>query len=469
MKKELVLPSDEQIEILIICSMLVRKSAFEEGLIELEVDDFLNLTNRAIFRALKVLGEKNLEVTIENIIENLDEREERLVNEEVLNQYIHTIRCGHNFRNEIPYLKELTALRRMLYASQDLMYQCTEAGSDPYELACDFMKKISMFMGNKKCPVLTGKEVMDKFHEGKSIEQHAEWKVQRRKEGKNPFIGISSGYFKLDKMLGYFRPGKVYYIGARTSMGKTTFILNLIFNMVRNPINARIGFFTLEMTNQQIMEKIACMMAGINYEKYDDGELNDEELARFCEACKIARKNMLFLSDPNTINIQQIRLEALKMVHQNKIDILYIDYLTRVKPVGKHFNKHLEVDELSKALQSLAKEINIPIIILAQLNRAAANGEPPGLNSFRESGSIEEDADVCLLLHRPEYYDKKTKPGLLEVIVAKNRIRGKTGTVEYSWRPGGIYHEEVDLSEQMKNLMEETQNEPFKHFLPDGH
>ena len=152
------------------------------------------------------------------------------------------------------------------------------------------------------------------------------------------------------------------------------------------------------------------------------------------------------------------RAKRLKTNH--KIDILFIDYLTLVKG-NQHFtNKHLMVDDVSKGLQALAKSLNIPIVCLAQLNRSAAESGRPTLSHFRESGSIEEDADACLLLHRPEYYQPTEKPGLVEVIVAKNRIMGTIKTIHFSCdaKVSDKYHECEEIQTAIKKA------EAFKEF-----
>lgn len=186
------------------------------------------------------------------------------------------------------------------------------------------------------------------------------------------YDGVTSGYDILDKTFGFFRKAALYYIGARTSMGKTTFMLNLIANQMAKRIP--IGVFSLEMPSEQIVPKIMCIFSEVNYRMYEDVELYEEKIARLCETRKMFKDQPLYISAPSSITINQLCVEAQRMVDHHGVKIIYIDYLTRIRSSGKFTSKHLEIDAISKALQSLARQLDVPIICLAQLNRASSNG-----------------------------------------------------------------------------------------------
>lgn len=256
---------------------------------------------------------------------------------------------------------------------------------------------------------------------------------------------VSTGYEKLDKLFGGFMNGALIYIGARTSMGKTAFMINLILNCMKS--GAKCGFLSLEMPSPMVTLKILCADARVDVRKVSKGTLNSEEVARL-HACANRPSYANAIIDEGSFNITELKSHLRYMKKKYGIQIAFIDYLTRVKPATSNGNKHHETDQISKGLQDIAQELKIPVVCLAQLNRGLTSRENkrPMLSDFRESGSIEEDADVCMMLHRPAYYNPLDKPGILEVFVAKNRLFGEVAKVEFAW-DAGRYEENSDIEE----------------------
>ncbi len=254
-------------------------------------------------------------------------------------------------------------------------------------------------------------------------------------------------------------------------MGKTTFILNLMKNMSLYQKKTKIGFFSLEMPATTIFTKLLCLFCDIKFSKFEDGLCTSEEKDRVINQIQKMKDLPLYLDDPSGIKLSQLRSRAKRMLYNFGIEILFIDYLTLIRSDEKFNNKHLEVDAISKGLQTLAKELNIPIVVLAQLNRASVKKEKPfpSLADFRESGSIEEDADGCILLHRPEYYDPNNQPGIIKVYVAKNRLRGKVCIHDFHCNSHSeVYHELNSVEEDLHKInsfMDSTKtNEKPKYY-----
>jgi replicative DNA helicase len=248
---------------------------------------------------------------------------------------------------------------------------------------------------------------------------------------------ISSGFPALDKLIGGFREGTLIYLGARTSQGKTTMLMNFIVNALRAAHN--VAFFSLEMSPQVIVKKLHCTDAGVNYRLWDQDNLSrrDLELLQKTEDSHIFGRLRI---GSDSMKISFLKSELRRLIYQYKIEIAFVDYLTLVKPDKTCPTRHHEVDSLSKGLQEISKELKIPIIVAAQFNRRSVTNQDkrPSLADFRESGSIEEDADVCLLLHRPEVYLSTDRPGVTELYVAKNRLYGDLGMIDFEYSNGKL-------------------------------
>jgi len=303
-------------------------------------------------------------------------------------------------------------------------------------------------------------DILENFKNGKSFDENLLDRIENVKNGGSPYTGVRSYYKKLDEMIGSFQDGCLHYIGARTSMGKTTFMMSIILNIMRNEPKTPIAFMSFELPVEKIVEKFICMKAGVEYDAYANVNFKNDELGRIRESMKMLRGDVIIEGQRLTIN--ELSSRARRMVKNDKVKILFIDYLTCIKP-QQHLNtKHNEVDEISKGLQALAKELNIPIVCLAQLNRGLTmrKDKTPCLADFRESGSIEEDADVCMLLHRPSRYDPAASNNT-HLIVAKNRLLGKIGKIEYEWdssRPGS--YKELESIERVLEAYVQERMEP---------
>jgi len=326
----------------------------------------------------------------------------------------------------------------LIMESQRLVNQVVKTDCVSNDLISDHMKNLYLIQGNSLSDDSeTGRQIKDDFSESRSFDENIDWMRQRRKNNLPTFEGVPSGYPILDYTLGYFKKSCLYYIGARTSMGKTTFMLNLVANHMRDGLS--VGMFSLEMARDKIFGKLVCVYTGVSYRRFEDGDINDLQSENLKISAEYFASKELHIHAPDSISMDQLMVAAQRMVDHHKVKIIYIDYLTRIKPSGKFSSKHLEVDYISKSLQTLARRLEIPIVCLAQLNRDTESnkGAVPTLSCFRESGSIEEDCDAAILLHRPSYYDPSLKGSdgtadkRVQVIVAKNRIRGTVKPIRF--------------------------------------
>lgn len=334
-----------------------------------------------------------------------------------------------SYEEYLERLKTVSFKRNAVGYLQDAISDFCKEDSD-YEVCVDELqnKLISQY-ARKNEKIMTSQDIDADFQEGICYEKYLLDMVEKVKMGGTVIKGIPTNYSRLDETIGGFQNGSLTYVGARSHMGKTTFLLNLLAQM--GP-QVKAGVMTLEMPIKALYENFVSLLAVQNHADASSGKLTDAQVRSLIHASRVARNYETCWEQYGEASINWICVRAKKLLMVKNIQILFIDYLTCISGGKTYSNKHAEVTDISKRLQGLSKELNIPIVCLAQLNRESAKrGERPQLTDFRESGSIEQDADTCLLLHRPAYYDKYHKPGIMEVHVAKNRLMKHRRTIDF--------------------------------------
>ncbi len=425
-------PQDLKTEVFCLAAILNSLDAANEAFASLDDSDFSDADHKRFFSLMKTTYTEDTGCNLYTILHKMDKQEGNFTRDYLL--YIDTSAwSGMPYEEYFASLHNTTGLRKSCYAAHELLLKVSKPNANYEEVMAEHQSKLLNTMGiNSSC--ISAKDVFFNFRNNMSYLDYSLWRRNQYLQGLPTYQGVKSGYPQLDETLGSFQNGALYYFGARTSMGKTTSILNIINNMMQN---YKIGMFSLEMDTPMIVDKLICLHCDLKYSDVSVGKFTDEEFQRMKSTESTFVKDCLFFEDERGMTISKLAARATRMKKTHDIDVLFIDYLTLVRADGKHPNKHMQVDEISKGLQALAKTIEMPIICLAQLNRDAIgkNGERPTLAHFRESGSIEEDADGCILLHRPDYYDKTDKPGIIEFIVAKNRIMGTVRKINYECKP----------------------------------
>jgi replicative DNA helicase len=252
---------------------------------------------------------------------------------------------------------------------------------------------------------------------------------------------VPTGFDELDEMLSGLQRGEMIILAARPSMGKTAFALNMAENMAA--ASNGVAFFSLEMGKQQLVQRILCAKGGVDGQKLRKNMLSREEWRRIMGACEGLKNSPIFIDDTPGLTLLQMRSKARRMKEKHGIGAVVIDYLQLMSSGTRVESRQVEVSEISRGVKAMARELDVPVVCLSQLNRQAEGreGHRPRMSDLRESGSIEQDADVVMMLHREAYYHKSDanwveanplKANVAEVIVAKQR-NGPTGTVELLW------------------------------------
>jgi len=435
------MPNDFTIERIVLLGMLNEVDSVNEAIDSLSEKDFYFDENKILFNSMIDLAKQNKEISLFSLLTYLQERElfKSENRHKIVSDFMSESPSHEEFHDCIAPLKALSNKRELILLAQKMTHEIDKCKGSPDDLLIEYQKEICLIgQENKRKEIKSNKSLYENFMDGLSLTDYYKAFQEKIEKGLPVSESVSTGYKALDAMLGGFAKGSLTYIGARTSMGKTSFILNLMLKQLfcENPKN--ILFFSLEMPATTLFKKFACAKAGIHYDMLDFGKCSKEELSQFMYYSKLLSEKNLIYEDQTSLKISQVKARARRLHASNKIDIIYIDYITKIKPDSKHANNHLNIDEVSKGLQDLALELNIPVVSLAQLNRGVESRQDkePLMSDFRECGSIEEDADNILLLFRPSYYDKNNYPGLLEVDVAKNRIMGNLGKVNFAFMNG---------------------------------
>ncbi|MBO4839020.1 MAG: replicative DNA helicase [Lachnospiraceae bacterium] len=275
---------------------------------------------------------------------------------------------------------------------------------------------------------------------------------------RNPITGLATGFKDLDEMLTGLHPSELILIGARPSMGKTALVLNILQNVVFRQDQCAV-LFSLEMAKEMIMNRLLSMEGHVDAQRLRSGELNDEDWDKLFEAAETISRSKLIIDETSGITVSDLRSKCRKIKLERDLKLIVIDYLQLMSGSGRRSeNRQQEITEISRGLKALARELRVPVIALSQVSRAPdarKEDHRPLLSDLRESGSIEQDADVVMFIYRDEYYNKENskKKGITELIVAKQR-NGPVGTVELAWLPQNLRFANISKEMRMRRERE---------------
>lgn len=329
-----------------------------------------------------------------------------------------------NIKSYANIVRENAIKRELINAGQKIIQQAREADGDvDINLVLDNAEKdileIAKTANNTDRIVEPAEYIIKAFTEIES-------RYNSNKDGK--LFGLDTGFSELNRMTGGLQKSDLIILGARPSMGKTAFVLNILANLARK--NIPVAIFSLEMSAEQLTNRLFSLYGLINSNSIRLGKLDGNDLERLTLTASILSEKPLYIDDTAGLNISQLRTKARKLKREKDIQLLAIDYLQLMQGTSKK-DRQQEISEISRQLKLLARELNVTIIALSQLSRAveARQDKRPMLSDIRESGAIEQDADIVMFLYRDEYYNANTNDkGLTELIIAKHR-NGAIGTV----------------------------------------
>jgi replicative DNA helicase len=260
--------------------------------------------------------------------------------------------------------------------------------------------------------------------------------IDRRRADRHRVTGVPTGFRDLDSLMRGLQPEDLVVVAARTSMGKTSFILNIVEHAALVH-GRRCGVFSLEMGRKALGARLLASQAGIDHQRLTTGYIAESQWSKVSEAIVRLSDSGIYIDDSSTATVFDVRAKARGWKANGGLDLIAVDYLQLMTGTHRAENKNLEVAEITRALKAVARDLGVPVLLLSQLSREPdkRNGHRPQLSDLRDSGAIEQDADVVLMIHREEYYARtKENHGVADIIIAKHR-NGPVGTVRLAWIP----------------------------------
>ena len=434
-------PHDLEAEQAIIGSMLTDKDAVISSIEVLKPDDFYREDNKAIYEAILNLYNRAEPIDIITVKAELESmgKFDQVGGLEYLAELPEKVPTTANAIKYIKIVEEKSTLRRLIKTANEII----DLGYNPTEEVDDIMegaeKKIFNIMQDKSQKSYT--PIKDALVESFT-------KLEELYNRKQHITGVPSGFTELDYRTAGFHGSELILIAARPAMGKTAFALNIATNAALKA-NVPVAVFSLEMSKEQLVNRILCSESMVDSNKVRTGKLDEEDWTKLAGTIGPLSEAEIYIDDTPGINIMEIRAKCRKLKLEKNIGMVVIDYLQLIQGSGKRSgSREQEISEISRSLKILAKELNIPVIALSQLSRAAEQrpDHRPMLSDLRESGAIEQDADIVMFLYRDDYYNKDSeKKDIAEIIIAKHR-GGSTGTVELLWL--GSYTKFVNLEKR---------------------
>ena len=424
---ERIPPHNEEAERSVLGAVMLNKDVLSEVLEEVTADDFYNESHREIFRAIWELYKDNVAVDMLTVCEELKKR--KSLDMAGGRAYIATLTAEvPSTANAVEYAKivaEKATLRQMIKTSEDI----TEKGYDAKMAAGEILDyaESGIFKIAQKRQKNDYAKIQDVLLNNIKI-------IDAASQNKDKIVGIPTGFKDIDEKTSGLQRSDLIIVAARPAMGKTAFALN-IAQQSAVKAGSSVIIFSLEMSKEQLGQRLLAMQARVEMQKLKQGDLDRQDWDRITMALDELNNTKIVIDDTPGISIMEMRNKCRRLKAEQGLDLVVIDYLQLMSMQGKSDNRQQEISTISRNLKLLAREMDCPVIVLSQLSRAPEQRQDhrPILSDLRESGSIEQDADIVIFLYRDDYYNENTdKPGVCEVNIAKHRS-GPTDKVELTW------------------------------------
>lgn len=419
-------PQNLEAEQAVLGSLLIDKDAIVKIADILRPEDFYQEKHEIIYRAMQDIYEARDPIDLVTLTNKL-EKEKKIENvggASYLSELLSIVPTASHVVSYAKVVQEKATLRRLIKAANDIMalgYQEDKNLSDLLDRAEQSVFTVSQ------------KYLKEKFIPLKDVLTDAFDRIDLLHKDKSQLRGIPTGFKGLDKLLAGLQPSDLVIIAARPSMGKSSLALNMAQHIATKE-KSSVGFFSLEMSKEQLVDRMLCTEAGIDLWKLRTGNLDDDDFPKLGHAMGSLSDAPLFIDDAANANVMEIRTKARRLQAEHGLDLIIIDYLQLMEGTngGGTDNRVQEVSEISRGLKGIARELDVPVIALSQLSRAVEQRQPkiPQLADLRESGSIEQDADVVMFVYREDMYEQETdRKNIADILIKKHR-NGPTGQVE---------------------------------------
>lgn len=422
-----VMPHSIEAEQSTIGSMLIDRDAVLIASELLKGDDFYSKQYGIVFDAMVELFAEGKPIDLVVLQAKLREKDvpAEISSLEFMKDLLTVVPTSANIRQYAAIVAEKSTLRKLIRLNEEIANNCY-VGKENLEYILDDTEK-------RIFEICQQRNTTD-FTPIREVVANAMHKIELASKSGGSVTGVPTGFIDLDYKTAGMQPSDLVLIAARPSMGKTAFALNIAQHVAFKQRKS-VAIFSLEMSKEQLVNRLFSLESKVSGQNIRTGQLTDNEWEKLAETAGIIGQSNLYIDDTPGITIGELRSKCRKYKLEKGLDMIIIDYLQLMSGSGKTESRQQEISEISRGLKAVARELNVPVLALSQLSRAVEQrpDKRPMLSDLRESGAIEQDADVVMFIYRDDYYNKETdKPGVSEIIIAKQR-NGPVGTTELAW------------------------------------
>ncbi len=424
-----ILPHNMEAEQSVIGSMLLDRENIGKASELISGEDFYNKQYGVLFDTMCELNDGGKPVDLVTLQERLRTKDvpPEVSSLEFVKELLSAPLISANIKSYAEIVAEKAILRKLIRLNEDIANTCY-AGKESLEYILEDTEK-RVFQ-------LVQKRSTDSYVPIRQVVMNAMDKIETAAKNHGNVTGIPTGFLDLDYRTAGMQPSDLVLIAARPSMGKTAFELNLARHAAFKK-GLTVAIFSLEMSKEQLVNRMLSMESSVDAQKLRTGQMSDQEWEKLIESAGVIGKSSLIIDDTPGIGIAELRSKCRKYKLEHNLSMIMIDYLQLMTGNGKSESRQQEISEISRSLKAVARELSVPVIAFSQLSRAVEQrpDHRPILSDLRESGAIEQDADVVMFIYRDDYYNHDSeKKGIAEIIIAKQR-NGPIGTIELAWLP----------------------------------
>ena len=424
-----VLPHSVEAEQSVIGSMIMDREAIVVASEIVTGDDFYSKQYGVLFDTMVELNNEGKPVDVVTLQDRLKEKEvpPEVSSLEFIAELVAGVPTSANIKYYANIVAEKATLRKLIKLNEEIANTCYVGKESLEYILEDTEKRVFDLVQRRN----TGE-----FVPIREVVMNAMDKIEKASRNNGVVTGIPTGFIDLDYRTAGMQPSDLVLIAARPSMGKTAFVLNIAQHVAFKQ-NKTVAIFSLEMSKEQLVNRLFALESQVDSQNIRTGQLNDTEWEKLIETAGIIGKSNLIIDDTPGISIAELRSKCRKYKLEHNLAMIIIDYLQLMSGSGKSDSRQQEISDISRSLKAIARELSVPVLALSQLSRAVEQrpDHRPMLSDLRESGAIEQDADVVMFIYRDDYYNHDTeKKDIAEIIIAKQR-NGPIGTVELAWIP----------------------------------
>ncbi|MDO4633266.1 MAG: replicative DNA helicase [Eubacteriales bacterium] len=424
-----ILPNSPEAEQSVIGAMLMDADAIMAASEILRGEDFYQRQYGILFETIVELYNEGKSVDLITLQNRLREKDvpPEISELEYARDLLNAVSVSANVRQHAQIVREKSQLRGLIRVTEEISNTCYQGKESTADIFADTEKKIfDVLQSNTTGEFVPIKEVV----------MNALNRIEQASRMKGNVTGIPTGFIDLDYKTAGFQRSDLILVAARPSMGKTALVLNIAQHMAFKE-NVTVAIFSLEMSKEQLVNRLLSLESRVDSQSIRTGNLSDEDWGKLIEGAGIIGNSNLIIEDTPGISVAELRSKCRKFKLEHNLGIIIIDYLQLMTGSRKSESRQQEISEISRSLKEVARELDVPVVALSQLSRAVEQrpDHRPMLSDLRESGAIEQDADVVMFIYRDDYYNKDTtKPNVAEINIAKQR-NGAIGTIELAWLP----------------------------------